>query len=473
MPIHPSYHPKHGTLSAFTVLFFATILILVNILFSAFPLRINMTRAQIYSLSAESKALIAQLQTPITISYLVRSTDLQTAGILEVHQTLSLYATNSYRITYEVLHPDEDPLRLARFIANEQQLEVGSIIISSDKFFKIIGADELISYYFGSSGGAIPLTLNVENRISNAIQYVNSGISPLILVLEGHNELKLDDFSSMQSGLLRTRLENDNYRIENGSLNTTPLTGDIDIVMILSPKTDLTSTELAQLLAFVQRGGALYISMTLNNQPLPLFTQLLQSLGMRSSNSMVIEQSSDKLIATDPNRLAFTPTLLNHPITNLLLKNQLQPILSVPLALTISSTLAPNVRVLPLLESSASAVAAELVAGEIKHLANVPPFHLALASTLVTDGLEGRTYLTTGDLPFLRNPANEELMMQALVWLSQQTDHITAPVKNIYEEQMRGMLLIQAYLLASFFTLVIPLFLVLAGFIIGYMRSKL
>ncbi len=473
MHLHPSYHLKHGTLSAFIVLFFAAILILINVLFAAFPVRINMTKARIYNLSDESKTLITQLQSPITISYLVRSTELQTAGVLEVHQTLALYAQRSSRITYEVLHPDEDPLRLARFITTEQQLGVGSIIVSSARHFKIIQADELITYDFRSSGAAIPLTLNVENRVSNAIQYVNSGISPLILILGGHNELSLDDFNSMQSGMLRTRLENDNYRLENGTLNTKVLTEDVDIVMILSPKTDLTSTELAQLLGYVQRGGALYISMTLNNQPLPLFTQLVQSLGMRASNSMVIEQSPDKLIASDPNRLAFSPTLLTHPITTLLLKNQLQPIVSVPLVLAISPTLPSNLTVFPLLASSVSAVAAELVAGEAKYLSDMPPFHLALASTLMTDGQEGRSYLVTGDLPFLYNPANEELMMQALVWLSQQTNYITAPVKSIREERMQGMLLIHSALLASFFTLVIPLFLVLAGFIVGHSRSRL
>ena len=122
------------------------------------------------------------------------------------------------------------------------------IVVCGDKS-RYISSDDFISYIYSSGYSYSADSLQVEQLLTEAINYVTSDETPVVYTLSGHSEKDL-------SSDVISSFEGDNYAVETLSLlSAGAVPDDCDILLINGPQTDITEDEKAQIETYMANGG--------------------------------------------------------------------------------------------------------------------------------------------------------------------------------------------------------------------------
>lgn len=281
---------RHGANAILLTIFFTAILVIVQAISVRNSWRGDFTRNQRHTLAPQTRSILNNLTSDVTVYVFFRSTSLEATRVREF---LDRYAHENAHLRYEIIDPDQHPER-ARSLGTGNDLAVVSC---------------------GGRRSALP-ELN-EERLTNAIVHVTRSAFKSIYFATGHAERSLS--SHERDGYFHASggLTNEGYNVQELSLtNTVRIPDDCEVLVVAGPRRAYLSSELELISAYLDRGGAALFLLDARLE-LPGIADLLATYNIEAMDAVLI----DELGAADGDRVfdatvTKVQTYVRHPITD-------------------------------------------------------------------------------------------------------------------------------------------------------------
>lgn len=294
---------KIGTYSiAFTAVVIALV-VFVNLVVSSLPVDVIHTNTKDINyaeIGEVSETIINSLTGDVTL-YLITENDEEDVRLREL---LSMYEAKSPKIRVEVIDPVEEPAFTS--VYTDDKVDANSIIAVSEKRSKVVPYSDIYSeYYYLADGTSLSYEqyqyaqyygyetyydalFEGEMAITSALEYVNSESLPTVYVLQGHDESVFDETYSAY-------LKVDNITVSELKLDTeSGVPEDCELLCIIMPTRDITSSELDCLSDYSNQGGdILFITdYRFTAEELPNFASLAKNSGLEAVEGVVTDTSN-------------------------------------------------------------------------------------------------------------------------------------------------------------------------------------
>ncbi len=255
--------------------------------------RWDLTAAKQFSLSDQTRKVLADLKEPVHVKVFALSNEFE-----RFRDRLDEYTYAGKQLSVDYIDPEKKP-------AIAQQ-------------YGITASGTVVFEYKGRSEKA---TSDGEQDLTNALIKVIQGRQPKIYFVQGHGEK--DTVSADRSGYngINGALTSSNFVTDKLVLaQQGAVPADADIVIVAGPKTDFLQPEIEFLRAYLARGGKVLLMLDpvlKADQPqLTLLQGLAKDWGIDVGNDMVLDVSGmGQLIGTDES-VPVAATYPPHPITD-------------------------------------------------------------------------------------------------------------------------------------------------------------
>lgn len=421
---------KYGAFSTLATIVLFSILFSINIAVGKLNIKKDLTQEKIYSITDQSKNLLKNLKTDTNIIAFFE-TGKEDPGIKAV---LEQYKSASKKITLEYKDPIKYPTIVEKYSNGNVKPSTGSVVVESGNKYKVITTDEFFNQTVDSTTGESEVsTFAAEQQITNAILYVNSVKEQVLYTLTGHEEGSLSSEVSKQ-------LQTENYTIKDINLlqGSSSLTKEC-ILVVVSPKKDLSKDEAQKIKTFLNNGGRAAFFMDITKESLPNFQEILQSYGVKLQNSVVVEGNSQNATNTP---VYLLPNLENQEIVNELKVNKLYVLMPLSQGIEELKTKKSTTTIEPFLTTSSNSwgkvnLNATTFSKEKGDLQG--PFNIAVAITdenkaaAATTKLIviGNAYFMNSDAISATNGNNLDIAVNSLNWLQDKKDSISIRPKDL------------------------------------------
>ena len=266
---------------------------LLNILAIRYNIRQDFTETQLHTLSAQSQAIVSELEQPLQVLIFDRAVD------SDLENLLQNYRRQNNQFQFRFVNPERE-IGLARQYEvqslGEIYLEYGSKRQKLEQGNTVIG--EAVT----------------ETQITNAIETIKRDRVTTIYLLQGHGETS---FQSIERGLAQvvTNLEAKGHIVEELNLASTgKIPDNADLIIIAGATRKLLPAEVSSLQNYLANGGNLLLLLSPNTDI--AITPLLKNWGVELDNRLIVDSSDAGMV------MGFGPAVLvvnsygDHPITN-------------------------------------------------------------------------------------------------------------------------------------------------------------
>jgi len=372
---------KYGGYATLMVAGVIAVLVAVNILVDQLPWKADLTREKLYSLSEQTYNVLQDLETEVMI-YGLYEVGQENPTVEEI---LEKYRRGAKALDYEFVDPLRNPAFASDYAEDDQPPGENSLIVTAGDRFKVISQYDMVNYQSTDPNNPWEQraqSLKVEQEITSAIIYVTSEEDLTIHYLTGHGEESLP-FDMTEA------LERENYIVEELNLQMkTEIPEETDVLLIISPKNDITSREEGMIRDYLfERRGRAVIMIDFILKDYPNLNAVLKSYGVRINPVLVYERDANHHLPQIP--IALFPEMPYHPITTSLRLNDMFIFMPYSQAVEELSTKRRTIEIEPLLQSTEESWAqVDLSAQQTEQTLQDPdgPFDLAVA---VTDRGEG------------------------------------------------------------------------------------
>ncbi|MGL5675419.1 MAG: GldG family protein [Cellulosilyticaceae bacterium] len=426
---------RYGSYSAAMTAVVMAILIVLNMMAAALDVNIDLTEEKFFSISEKTVGTLATLQDSVDI-YVIEETGMENTNFRDILKQYEK-TTEQVNVVYK------DPVLYPQFaqqymeVGEGAQIANGSIIVENTVTgkYKLILARELLNISFDPYYGPQVESIALEERVTNAIEYVTSDVEKTVYYTQNHMEY------DVPKGLI-AELEKKNYTVQPVQLMTEDLGNPAEsIVMIYSPHIDFSEEEKDKVIAFLEAGGKAMIFTDPDTPELPNFEEILAYYGLETQTGVVVEGSNNHMVSPYPT--VVLPNIATHTITTALIQNKLP--IAMPLASSIKE--ATNKRsslvMHPLLTTSEDSWLKDItstngiekegtdISGPLSLAYSVAETHtngnneqvetriIAIANTGLLDTTQINT-AATGNMGFVMN---------SIDWLSGEEENLTIPPK--------------------------------------------
>ena len=417
---------KYGGYATVVTFIVIAAVIIINLVADLIPLRLDLTENQLYSISEQTYSVLDSLDGDITIYFVGDSPN----SVIE--EIVNRYGRYSDHITISSIDPVKDPITAQKYTKDGTSLTNGSIIVEKGDVFRII--DQYDMYNFSSDSSMKVESLAVEQRLTSAILFVSGAEMPVAYVLEGHGETSLD-YS------IKKQMELENFDVQTlNLLGKDAVPDDADLLIINSPKRDLSDDEAAALKAYLEGQGKAIFLMDILQEDLPNFQSIFQTYGIKLTNALVIEGEQGSYIGGNP--LYLLPKLGDHSIVAPIKNNNLPMFVAYGQAIDILDTKRNTLTIDTLLSTSdkayARAATSENTSFEKQDEDLSGPFNLAVAiEDNVYNLSNNESYITRmvviGNSSFMNTgfEGGSDLFMNSLNWIYEREESITIRPKEL------------------------------------------
>lgn len=248
--------------------------------------QIDVTENKIYSLTDESKEMLKNIDKEVKI-YLWEY--VENSSVVDL---IKQYCHENDKIKYEILTEELNKSKVEEF-----GLEAGYQIVVvevGEKETILDGYSDFATYDY-TTGQEIDLT---EQAISNAIFNLTVDEKQKVYLLSGHGE-----YTTQELGLLMTYLNNEAYEYESlNLLSVNKIPENCDILLILSPTSDLLETEVNIITEYINKGGNIILTRDTEEagKQYPNFQKVLDLYGVSIENGYVYETNVNLTVADYP-----------------------------------------------------------------------------------------------------------------------------------------------------------------------------
>ena len=220
---------RYGSAAGATILLVVGILASVNFLNFRHHHRIDMTEAQLYSISDQSRRVVDNLELDIEVVGFFRAEGPR----ISFEDLMREYRYVSSRLTHRVVDPEEDPGTAAQYEITRE----GQVVVAGG------GRTEMVEDFD-------------EGKITNAIIKVTREEEKTVYFLEGHGERDLNDTGAEGFSMAREAIERQNYQVGTYNLaQQNQLPTDATVIVSAGPKVNLFPNEEKLLNEFLAQGG--------------------------------------------------------------------------------------------------------------------------------------------------------------------------------------------------------------------------
>ena len=242
------------------VILIAAILVFINLISGQYFFRLDLTEDKQYTLSQATKDILAELQEPVTVTaYFSESLppDID-KGRREFEDFLIEYSRLSgENIVYEFIDPNENEE------TERQALEAGirpvMINVREKDQMKQQKAFLGAVLELGEQREVIPFIqpdAPLEYLLSTSIKKMAVTDKPAVGFVQGHGEPAMGEMMQAEAGL-SILYDLEPYRLQD----TTPVPSRFQTLAIVRPTDSIRPGQLAQLDAFLERGGHLFVAL--------------------------------------------------------------------------------------------------------------------------------------------------------------------------------------------------------------------
>ena len=304
---------RYGTLAGVGLLLGLVVLVAVNYLLARQNTRWDLTAAQQYSLSDQTRRVLDGLDSPVRILVFARESDFPF-----YQDRLEAYAYQSTQVNVDYIDADRDPV-----LARQYEVQSYGTIV------------------FDYNGRVERVLSESEQDLTNALIKVVEGEPQTVYFLDGHGERDLADPERNGYSTVSNALAQDNYQVNPLVLaQRTTVPEDATVVVVAGPQTDLLPGEVDALGAYMDRGGKLLVLIDPppnGEAPTPVgLLRLIGDWGFEAGTDVVVDGSGmGQLFGAD----ASVPIAADypfHPITE-----QFNLLTAYPLARSINASAVP------------------------------------------------------------------------------------------------------------------------------------
>ena len=467
---------KHGSNSIILIGVVIAIAVLVNFLIGMVDLKLDLTSNKLFSLSDVTKNELKALKQDVTIIGLFDDGKVGSGTeYKEVTDILGLYQKNAH-IKVQYVDPDKNPGIIKQL--DEQgtmELQKNDFVVKStvngkekkkklgyyDLFQTEMDQQSFQTYNIGS---------NAEQGFTGAIKYVIAEKTPVVYFSEGHNEINVDSSYST----VKQFLEKNNFLIKSLPLiSAGKIPDDAALLVIASPKNDLSPSEKSTIEAYLDKGGkAIFMFDYLSNDPdFTQFNSLLADFNVAVNYDKVKETDSNRTYPGDEY------TIVMDANSNSIIPQALNPVLGNSRSISILKNTKEYVIPTSLMKTSDTAIGEMVNKSRGENLQG--PLDMAVA-------VENRgnadisKIIVMGNAEFISDSAAQMygsfyqhgvvFFLQSLSWMIDKQDEIIAPTKS-YDVNKITVTGMQATALGVVVIIILPLIILSTGVMV-YLRRR-
>ena len=278
---------KYGVLAGTSILLAVGILIATNYILSRQNKRWDLTSAQQYSLSDQTRRVLESLESPISILVFGREEEFP-----RFRDRLDEYAYTSSEVTVEYIDVDRNPVR-----ARQYEIQSYGTIV------------------FDYEGRVERVVSNSEQELTNALIKAVEGEARTVYFTQGHGERDPNNEDRNGYSAVREALRLDNFGIETVVIaQTGDIPEDASAVIVSGPSTDFLAAEADVLRSYLEEGGKVLLMLDPSEVedaiPQPNLVGLVTEWGAEVGNDVVVDASGmGQLLGTD----ASVPVAASYP----------------------------------------------------------------------------------------------------------------------------------------------------------------
>ena len=438
---------RRGT-TAVAILLAAALFVALNYLASRHWARGDWTKTQIYSLSEQTRKILAGLKSPVRVTVFMTS---DSRLYQPVRELLSRYQDASPKIEVEYLDPRRNLAR-AEALVKEFGIRQSTVVFRSGDRKKYVEEDKIADFDFaggpmGGGGGSNIKTFKGEEAFTSAILAVTEQRQPKIVFAQGHGEAPLDSGERGRGYAdAKQLLERDNMTVATwAALGKADLPADADVVVVAGPQGAWLEPEAGALDKYLAGGGH---ALLLLDPVLPGAGAPPPDLGMKTVLDRWGLELGDDLVVDPANALPMVgaETVLanrfgTHPIVRSISAAGLPVIFPIVRSVTKAEKPPDGVPEAMLVETSAEGWGETNLKGLDSGIAKEPgdtPGPVSLAVAVGGDekpGAKTPRVVVVGNSRFastgyLANGANGMLFANAIHWLTGSEKQIGIPPKT-------------------------------------------
>lgn len=253
---------RQGGNALVVVLAVAGIAILVNMLAARHHKRVDLTAERQFSLSKQSKQVLAGLAEPVAVTAFMTP---NYYGREQVEDLLKEYTYHTDKLKVEYVDPEQKPA-----VARQYGITSDGVLVfqCGDRRQDTFGSD--------------------EQALTSAIVKVTRRQSKVAYFLTGHRERDPQDSAQAGYSQIAEALKRDNYQVETLNLAITPtVPSQAAVLIVASPQVTPTTEELSAINTYVDGGGSVLL---LSDPASPVhFAELLGRFGLSVRRDIVID----------------------------------------------------------------------------------------------------------------------------------------------------------------------------------------
>ena len=247
---------RHGILATTSVIIVIAAVIALNLFLSSKEWNYDLTAEKVYTLSEQSKKIASSLtkDQEVTIYFLNKESKTYTT----YKNILGQYEKAGKHIKVEYKDLELYPNFADDYVGEGQKAEADDMVIVCNDKHRFIKSSEYLSYSYNANNDATT-TINMEPKITAAINYCISENTPIIYTLTGHGEQDL-------SSNMTEALETDNYDIKSlDVVQNGGIPSDGKLLIINAPSSDLGSSVIDMIDEYMENDGKLFVVIDPNN----------------------------------------------------------------------------------------------------------------------------------------------------------------------------------------------------------------
>ena len=277
-------HIKNGSYSMAMAAIFIVIVVVINMIVGAIPSKysqLDVSSSKLYTIGDETKKVLKALDKEVTIYQIAQSG----AEDYTISNLLISYEDESNHIKVEVKDPVVNPKFASEYTTDD--LAANSLIVVCGDRNKVISYNDMYSTSVDYNTWQQTTTgFDGEGQITSAIGYVTSEDLPIMYTLSGHGEKDLD--SSFKEDIQKANIDIKELNL----LTEGKVPDDADCLMIVSPTSDISEDEKAEILDYLEAGGKAMIFSDYTQDDLPNFDAVLANYGVKRAEGIVFEGDS-------------------------------------------------------------------------------------------------------------------------------------------------------------------------------------
>ena len=468
---------RHGGFSVMMIAAVIVIVALLNVVVSTLDsmwgLSYDLSSNRMYTISAQTKKVLADVDKDVHIYALMQSGS-ESHTIERLLDNYRKEAPDYIDIT--VVDPVQNPTFANQFTS--ETLSVNSVIVTNGdgSRYRIIDQYDMYEFGYTSNYQSYVKAFIGEQKLTNAISFVTADQVANAYFLTGHQEVSKSDLS-----FLVDYIEGENLVVENIDVTSMGLLKQGDILIIAAPQTDLSEDERVAIKTFLENDGYMIYMTDATCPQLPAFESLLDLYGIKLDHTLVVEGSENYYYRAP---VYLVPDVNDHEVTAGLTANEQVAVLPYATSISMPAVDKKDIEAVSLLTTSKSAfgrVDLESTTTEKEEGDLDGPLNVAVALSRVdADGKDvGEKIAVFGASGFVTSSSfysisgNTDLLLGAIRWMNGEADTVTIVGKNLMTNSLRFNSTAEMYAMAAIVVIVIPVLVLAAGLVVWLRRRHL